>query len=317
MNGSSLLALALRDGNNDQGSDPKAALREQLAKGNIPAKDTNDGEQNTDDKSDNEGDGDSEEDEGTDEDEEGDDDSEENEDEVKDPTEDETEEQKKEREAKEKEAAKAQRKQDRTQRRIDRLVAEKKAAEAEVNRLKEQLAANPDQKLTAEEIDAQAEAKAAKKMADKELADLQAKFEADCDTLAKAANKIDKQFDENINELAEDIGPIPSFMIGVLADMDNGGEVLAYVANDDELAEDIWKAKPAKMTKLLVEISTKLAEAKKKPKKQISKVEAPGEPVKGSRVVSSQLTEADTKNMDTYVAKRQKMMMEKRKAQGF
>lgn len=310
LNGSSLLALALRDGNNDQGSDPKAALREQLAKGNIPAKDTNDGEQNTDDKSDNEGDGDSEEDE------EGEEESEEDDDKVT-PLEDETEEQKKEREAKEKEAAKAQRKQDRTQRRIDRLVAEKKAAEDEVTRLNEQLAANPDQKLTAEEIDAQAEAKAAKKMADKELADLQAKFEADCDTLAKAANKIDKQFDEKINELAEDIGPIPSFMIGVLADMDNGGEVLAYVANDDELAEDIWKAKPAKMTKLLVEISTKLAEAKKKPKKQISKVEAPGEPVKGSRVVSSQLTEADTKNMDTYVAKRQKMMMEKRKAQGF
>lgn len=316
MNGSSLLALALRDGNNDQGSDPKAALREQLAKGNIPAKDVNDGEQNADDNSDNEG-GENEEgeDDGEDDDE-SEEEGEEDDDKVT-PPEDETEEQKKEREAKEKEAAKAQRKQDRTQRRIDRLVAEKKAAEAEVTRLKEQLAANPDQKLTAEEIEAQAEAKAAKKIADKELADLQSKFDADCETLAKAATKVDKQFNDKINELAEDIGPIPSFMIGVLADMENGGEVLAYVANDDELAEDIWKAKPAKMTKLLVEISTKLTDAKKKPKKQISKVEAPGEPVKGSRVVSSQLTEADTKNMDTYVAKRQKMMMEKRKAQGF
>jgi hypothetical protein len=310
MNGVSLSAMMLRD-TDSNGSDPKAALREQLAKGNIPAKDANSGEQNADNGSDNESGDEAGEEDGDD-----DDESEEGEEGEEDdnkvtPPEDETEEQKKEREAKEKEAAKAQRKQDRTQRRIDRLVAEKKAAEAEVTRLKEQLAANPDQKLTAEEIEAQAEAKAAKKMADKELADLQAKFEADCDALAKVANKVDKQFDEKINELAEDIGPIPSFMIGVLADMDNGGEVLAYVANDDELA------KPAKMTKLLVEISTKLTEAKKKPKKQISKVEAPGEPVKGSRVVSSQLTEADTKNMDAYVAKRQKMMMEKRKAQGF
>lgn len=311
MNGSSLLALALRDGNNDQGSDPKAALREQLAKGNVQ-KETNSGEQNADNGSDNEGDDESEEDESPDEDEETEEDEE-----VKDPPEDETEEQKKEREAKEKEAAKAQRKQDRTQRRIDRLVAEKKAAEAENARLKEQLAANPDQKLTAEEVEARAEALATKKAQDKELADLQAKFDADCEVLAKAATKVDKQFDDKINELAEDLGRIPSFMIGVLADMDNGGEVLAHIANDDELAEDIWKARPTKMTKLLVEISTKLADAKKKPKKQISKVEAPGEPVKGSRVVSNMITEADTKNMDVYVAKRMKQMAEKRKAQGF
>ena len=312
LNGSSLLALALRDGNNDQGSDPKAALREQLAKGNIPEKNGNDGEQNPDDKSDNEGDDESEEDESPDEDEESEEDEE-----VKDPPEDETEEQKKEREAKEKEAAKAQRKQDRTQRRIDRLVAEKKAAEAELVRLKEQLAANPDQKLTAEEVEARAEALATKKAQEKELADLQKRFDNDCEVLAKAATKVDKQFNDKINELAEDIGPIPSFMIGVLADMDNGGEVLAHIANDDELAEDIWKAKPTKMTKLLVEISTKLADAKKKPKRQISKVEAPGEPVKGSRVVSNMITEADTKNMDVYVAKRMKQIAEKRKLQGF
>lgn len=309
MNGSSLLALALRDGNNDEGSDPKAKLREQLAKGNIPEKNGDD--ENEDDKQNKENDEnneENEEDEGNDEDEE---------DEEVTPPENETEEQKKEREAKEKETAKAQRKQDRMQRRIDKAVAEKRVAEAEVARLKAQLEANPDQKLTAEEIEAQAEAKAAKKIADKELADIQKKFEDDCEVLAKAATKVDKDFNDKIHELADDIGPIPSFMIGILADMDNGGEVLAYIANDDELAEDVWKARPTKMTKMLVEISTKLADAKKKPKKQISRVEAPGEPVRGSRVTSAMLTEADAKNMDTYVAKRQKMIAEKRKAQGF
>lgn len=312
LNGSSLLALALRDGNNDQGADPKAALREQLAKGNVQ-KETNN-EQNPDDKSDNEG-GDNEE-EDSEEDKE-DDEEEAEEDEIKDPPEDETEEQKKEREAKEKEVAKAQRKQDRQQRRIDRLTAEKKNAEAELVKLKAQLEANPDQKLTAEEVETRAEALAIKKAQEKELKDLQDKFDADCEVLAKAASKADKNFNEKIHELAEDIGPIPSFLIGILSDMDNGGEVLAHITNDDELAEDIWKAKPTKMTRLLVEISTKLADAKKKPKKQISKVEAPGEPVRGSRVTSAALTEADAKNMDVYVAKRQKAMMEKRKMQGF
>ena len=56
MNGSSLLALALRDAENENGADPKAALRAQLAKGNIPESENN-GEQNADGGSDNEGDG--------------------------------------------------------------------------------------------------------------------------------------------------------------------------------------------------------------------------------------------------------------------
>jgi hypothetical protein len=309
MNGGSLLSYALYDGNNDDGADPKAELREKLAKGNLQ-----NGEQITDDKSDNESD-ESDNEEADDAEEENDEEGEE-EGEV-DPPENETEEQKAEREAKEKIEAKAARKQDRMQRRIDKAVAAQKAAETEIARLKAQIEADPDKKLTEEEVEAKAEALAIKKAKDKELADLQSNFEKDCDDLAKAASKVDKEFNDKIHELADDIGPIPSFMIGVLADMDNGGEVLAYIANDDELAEDIWKARPTKMTKMLVEISTKLADAKKKPKKQISRVEAPGEPVKGSRVVSTAVTEADTKNMDNYVAKRMKAIAEKRKALGF
>lgn len=302
LNGSSLLALALRDAENDSGSpDPKAALREQLAKGNVQKEsagteeDENEEENN--------------EEESNEEDEESEDDD----DEIKDPPEDETEDEKKAREVREKEEAKLQRKQDRMQRRIDKAIREKKEAEAEVKRLKEQLEANPDQKLTAEEIEAQAEAKAAKKLAEREMADLQVKFDKDCESLAKAANKIDKQFDNKINELADDLGPIPSFMIGVLADMDNGGEVLAYIANDDELAEEIWNSKAAKMTRKLVEISAKLEEAKKPPKKQVSRVPDPITPVKTNRKVSNTITEADTKNMDEYVRKRQTQIAEARK----
>lgn len=312
MNGGSLLSYALYDGNDDDGApDPKEKLRAELAKGNIQKdgihadadKDDEEGEDNSeeDDEDDTEGD-----DESSDEDEEG---------EV-DPNE--TDEEKAVREAKEKEAAvkaeaKAQRKQDRMQRRFDKLVAEKRTAEAEIAKLKEQLAANPDQKLTAEEVESLAEAKAKEKLAEREAIDLQKKFDADCDVLQKAALKADKEFNEKINEIAEDIGPIPSFMIGVLSDMDNGGAVLAHIANDDELAEEIWKSKPTKMTRLLLEISTKLADAAKPPKKQISRVPDPGTPLKPARVISNHITEADTKNMDSYVAKRQRQMAEARK----
>lgn len=302
LNGSSLLALALRDAENDNGSpDPKATLREQLAKGNVQKEGTDTEEESN------------EEDDNNEEDENESDEESEDDEEIKDPPEDETEDEKKAREVREKEEAKLQRKQDRMQRRIDKAIREKKEAEAEVKRLKEQLEANPDQKLTAEEIEAQAEAKAAKKLAEREMADLQVKFDKDCESLAKAANKIDKQFDNKINELADDLGPIPSFMIGVLADMDNGGEVLAYIANDDELAEEIWNSKAAKMTRKLVEISAKLEEAKKPPKKQVSRVPDPITPVKTNRKVSNTITEADTKNMDEYVRKRQTQIAEARK----
>lgn len=302
LNGSSLLALALRDAENDNGSpDPKATLREQLVKGNVQKEGTDTEEESN------------EEDDNNEEDENESDEESEDDEEIKDPPEDETEDEKKAREVREKEEAKLQRKQDRMQRRIDKAIREKKEAEAEVKRLKEQLEANPDQKLTAEEIEAQAEAKAAKKLAEREMADLQVKFDKDCESLAKAANKIDKQFDNKINELADDLGPIPSFMIGVLADMDNGGEVLAYIANDDELAEEIWNSKAAKMTRKLVEISAKLEEAKKPPKKQVSRVPDPITPVKTNRKVSNTITEADTKNMDEYVRKRQTQIAEARK----
>ena len=312
MNGSSLLALALRDTENENGADPKAALREKLAKGNIPEGENN-GEQNADSGSNNEGDGEGEENEGEENEE---DDEEENEEDVKDPPEDETAEQKKEREDKEKLEAKTNRKQERMQRRIDKAVAAQKAAETELERLKAQLEANPDQKLTAEEIERQAQALADKKAKEKELADLDAKFKKECDALQKAANKADKDFDTKIHDIAEDIGPIPSFMIGILNEMDNGGEVLAHIANDDELAEEIWEMRPTKMTKKLVEISAKLEEAKKPPRRQISKVPDIA-PVRPNRVVSNTITEADAKNMDVWVRKRQAQMAEARKAKGF
>lgn len=301
LNSGSLKSLMLFDTNNDEGSDdPKAKLREQIAKGNLPNTTPPASEEVI---------------------EEGEEEIEEEVEEVETEEEqvEETDEQKAEREAKEKLEAKAKRKSDRMQARIDEATAKRKEAEAEVARLRAQLEANPEQKLTEEEVQSRAEAIAAKKLADKNLEEIQANFDKACAKLQKEAKTIDKEFDDKINDIAEQFGPIPSFMIGVLEDFDNGGEVLAFIANDEDVAEKIYsfKNKPAKMTKELVEISNKLIEAKKKPRKQISKVPDSVEPVRGSRIQSNTITEADTKNMENYVAKRQRQILEKRKAQGF
>lgn len=311
MNGVSLSAMMLRDGNNDQGSDdPKAKLREQLAKGNVQKEGIQQEEAETD--SNEEDDNATEEEDG----EESEENKEEEEGEVE--KKEETEEEKAEREKQEKIQAKAQRKQDRMQRRIDEATAARRAAETELEKLKAQLEANPDQKLTAEEVEARAEALAAKKLAEKEAKEIQDKFDADCEKLQKAALKIDKEFDDKIGDIAADIGRIPSFMIGVLSDLENGGEVLAFIANDDELAEEIWPMRPTKMTKKLLEISEKLIKAKAPPKKEISRVPDPGTPVRPNRSSNSTIiTEADTKDMNSYVRKRQAQIAEQRKARGF
>jgi hypothetical protein len=317
MNGSSLISLVLRDADNEGGSSAaelRNKQRAELMKNNtVTVSDEKKEAVEADEEDNQEGDEEGEE-EGEEEDETGD----EGEAEVKE-GEEETEEQKKEREAKEKIAAKAARKQDRMQRRIDTAIADKKAAETEIAKLRAQLEANPDQKLTAEEVEAKAEALAAKKLADKQMVELQEQFDKTCEKLHKDALKVDKEFTDKINDIAEQFGAIPSFMIGVLEDFDNGGEVLAFIANDDDLAEEIYsfKNKPAKMTKKLVEISNTLADAKKPKVKKLSAVPDSVKPVKGNRVVSNTITEADAKNMESYVAKRQRQMLEKRKLNGF
>lgn len=220
--------------------------------------------------------------------------------------------------AAEKQAVKAQRKQDRMQRRIDEAVAAAKSAKDELAAFK---TANPNTTLTEEEIEVRAEIKAAEKLAKQKIEDLKIEFNNTCEKLQKEATKIDKDFYEKIVDISDQFGPIPSFMIGVLDDFENGAEVLAHIANDDELAEKIWdlKTKPAKMTKELVIISNQLADKNKAPKKQISKVKEPITAITGSRSTSTVITQADMRpeNMDNYVAKRRQQMEANRKAKGF
>ena len=319
MNGGSLLTIARFD----KDADERAALRAKIA-GNTKVEAVSDSEkeasQQQEQNEDTE-DNDNEEDEESEEEgEEGEEDEEKDDDEGEKKVE-ETADQKAEREKQEKIAAKAKRKQDRMQARIDEATAARRNAEAEVARLKAQLEADPDKKLTTEEVQAQAEALAERKLQEKNLKDLQDKFDEDCEALRKAAKAEDKEFDAKVADMAETFGPIPSFIIGVLSDLNNGGEVLAYLANDEDEAERIYDLakKPAKMSNELVLISLKLAEAKKPKKKEISKVNGI-KPVKNNGGGTSQntvITEADTKDMNRYVAKRIQQREAQKKARGY
>lgn len=306
MNGGSLLSYALYDAAEDARL-AREAQRNELLKNNTVTSDPPEKKEEEKEKDEDDG----EEDEETEEDKE--DDEKEDEEKL-------TPEQIKEKEVADKAAAKAKRKQDRIDNRIGEIAAQRDAANEKVKELQAKLDANPDAKLTEEEVETRATAKANEKLREVELKKLQDDFDNDCEILRKAAIKIDKDFDDKIADVAEQFGPIPSFMIGVLADTENGGEVLAAIAADDDLAEKIWdlKSKPAKLTKELLELSNKLIAAKKKPRREISKVEVIT-PLNSNNVREAIITENDTKpeNMQDYVAKRRAQMAEKQKLRGF
>ncbi len=292
------------DANNDQGQDDKSDVekaREAIAKNTVTA-------QKEEDKSDPEGtkDGDEEDKSGE---EDGDEDDEEKV--------EETAEAKSAREAKETETDKEKRKQERIQKRIDKAVAGQRAAEAEVVKLREQLAANPDKTLTEEEIQRRADAIANEKVAAKELERAQVDFNKACDKLQDAAVKLDKEFTPKVVAMADELGPIPSRVIGILDDLDNGAEVLKFMVDDIDEAEKIYdlKDKPERLAIALVRISDKLAAAKKPAPRQISKVPDPPEQVNGSRVRSSTITGKES--TEEYIRKRTQQREELKKQRGY
>lgn len=218
-------------------------------------------------------------------DEKGDEKDEKNENEEKD--DDEDEEKKKEKTAEEleaeKKAAKDQRTKDRIQKRIDKANAETKRLAAENADLKRKLDAKPeaDQVLTKDDV---------KKLAHEEALQIAAErqFTIDCNKLADAAEKVDPKFQEKINILTEEIGNIPVEVIAILSDLNNGGGVLSYLSQVDnvEEAEEIWKLSPAKAALRLSKISIKLDQ---KPRKEISKVPDPIKPLGGNLTSGTKL----------------------------
>lgn len=207
-----------------------------------------------------------------------------------------------------KEAAKTDREKDKFQKRIDREVAKRKDLERQLKEANAKLAADPDKEnvLTEEEVEKRAEEKATAKQ-------LRREFEQASDRLFKAAVKNDKEFQTKINALADDIGFIPSHMIGILDDLDNGGDVLVYFTGNPDEAQEIYEMSPAKAAVKLAKLSTKLETAAKPKPKEISKVPDPAETIRGGNKSPDVLPKNPTQNMADFVRIRAKQVEERRK----
>lgn len=195
----------------------------------------------------------------------------------------------------------------RLQKRIDKKSGSEKQLQKQLDDLKAQLEAKQaagETVLTEEDVNTRAERLAAERLAERE-------FTRACNKLAEAATKIDKEFDTKVKDMGEEIGPIPSVMIGILEDLDNGGAVLAHLVNNVDDAEELYALPLPKMSLRLAKLSEKLAA---KPKREISKVPAPNEPVTHGRVQPAfdpRNTKMDTKE---WIEKRNQQVAERRKA---
>lgn len=212
------------------------------------------------------------------------------------------------------------RKQQRIQKRIDRLTAEKREYEKKYKELLEASNSNNKSELTDEEINLRIQNAIEEDRKARQTEDVKKQFEKDCDTLRDQAIKVDKEFDRKIASTVEELGqPIPSQMIGILVDLDNenGGEVLNYLADNVDEAEDIWNLPQSKMALKLVRISDKLKEAKKPKPKERSKAPPPVSEVTGGSRASNVLPKNPTQNMDDYVRIRNEQDAAKRKTRGY
>lgn len=231
------------------------------------------------------------------------------------PPENETAEQKKERIAEEKLARKEQR----MQKRIDKIAAERDLTKAENERLKKQIEEKPIEGLTEEEVQRRAEKLASDLVSQRTVENTQKEFEKICDALHDNAVKADKKFDANINEMAKEIGPIPRPLIYALNELDNenGADVLAYLANNVDDAEEIYGLSERRMTQRLIRISDKIKEEKAKTKTITKKsaVPAPVTPIgEGNARQRNVLPNNPTQNIDDYVRIRNQQEADKRKA---
>lgn len=252
--------------------------------------------------------------------EEEDEEEEEEDDEEEEEEDNETEEDKIKRIAKEKE----ERRQGRIQKRIDKLTATVGTKDAEIAELKKQLAEKPVEGLTEEEVNRRAEKIAEAKLKDKIAEDEKKQFEKNAEALIKNSIKVDKDFEKKINEVAKETDTLmPKYMVEILADLDNGNghEILAQLANDEDLYEEICNLSERKMTQRLIRMSDKLkGETRESPRERSRerRIPDPIEPINdGNSNRGNTLPNNPTKNMDEFVRIRALQTEARIKARGY
>lgn len=215
---------------------------------------------------------------------------------------------------------KEERRQARIQKRIDKLVAENKNSKAEIDKLKKQLEERPVEGLTEEEVERRADEKAAKKLKDLEAERESKQFEKMADKLIKSASKIDKEFEKKINEVAQETEVLMQpFMIEMLSeDYDNGNEILALMANDADLYEEICTMSERKMIRRFDKMSAELkAKNKNRTPREKERLPDPIVPIgDGTNNRGNQLPSKPTQNMEEFVRIRAQQSEAFRKARG-
>lgn len=162
--------------------------------------------------------------------------------------------------------------------------------------------------LTEEDVETRAEQKAeAKRIKDE--------FNAACARLEESASATNKTFTDDIKELGEDYGSIPTYMIEMLDDLKFGGEVLNYFIKNPEEYEKVRTLRPGKMATKLAEINE--AVKPKKPVKEISKVPPPNKPVKTAPTgEAANLTITGKETQEEFNRKRALQIERKRQMRG-
>lgn len=195
----------------------------------------------------------------------------------------------------------------RLEKRTGRTAGERDQFKKELAAAKTQLEAKVEagEGLTEEEVERRSDIKAEQKVVQREYDRAVAK-------LIKDAVKVDKDFNSKASEMAAEVAPITPFMIGALEDIDNGGAVLAYLADNVDEYEEIFGLSPAKVVSRLNKISEKLIDAAKEKPKKISKM--PDPPAKDLRGNQSNSNVLNPKNMEEYTRVRMQQKEERRKA---
>ena len=210
-----------------------------------------------------------------------------------------------------KELEKLRKQVERLNKRVGKTIGERDNIKKELREAKASLDAklkDGTQPLTEDEVERRATEKANQTVIDRE-------FNRDQERLAKAAIKADKDFMKKVNELAEDVAPIPGQMIGMLTDLENenGGAVLAYLANNPDEFEEIHTLSMVKMARRLDKISEKLAEEVKPKPKKISSAPKPLEGVGGNASNNSTLVITGKESMEDFARKRAIQIEQRRK----
>lgn len=172
---------------------------------------------------------------------------------------------------KEKEAATTEKEKAKVQKKIDRLHAKNKEYEETIASLKrenEELKSTTDKKLTEEDVNKAAEAKANQKA-----------FDNMCNKMFDDAEKLNKNFAKLVEDNTKLIGPIPAPLIHMMDDLENGGAILNHLMENEDEAEEIYKLSMAKAATRLAKISETL---KAKSVKKVTKVPPPINPINGS-----------------------------------